>query len=60
MKNRKSEIKPIKIGKRLGTRYCFGYKEYTQNFRRGKVKISTQRKKYSEKVLREKSKCVVC
>ena len=38
MKNTKSEIKPIKIVKRLGTTYCFGCKDYTQNFRQEKVK----------------------
>ena len=53
MKNRKSEIKPIKTGKRLGTMYCFGCEDYTQNFRGGKVKMANE-------VLREKSKCVVC
>ena len=53
MKNRKSEIKPIKTGKRLGTMYCFGCEDYTQNFRGGKVRMANE-------VLREKSKCVVC
>ena len=49
MKNTKSEIKPIKIGKRpivLGVKI-------TQNFRLEKVKMTN-------KVLREKSDCVVC
>ena len=49
MKNTKSEIKPIKIGKRpivLGVKI-------TQNFRLEKVKMTN-------KVLREKSNCVVC
>ena len=32
-KSTQSEIKPIKIGKGLGTTYCFGCKDYTQNFR---------------------------
>ena len=53
MKNTQSEIKPIKIGKRLRTMYCFGFKDYTHNFRAGKVKMTN-------KVLREKSHCVVC
>ena len=53
MKNTKSEIKPIKIGKQPGTTYCFGCKDYTQNFRPEKVKMTN-------KVLREKSQCVVC
>ena len=30
MKNTQSEIKPIKIGKRPGTTYCFGWKEKIQ------------------------------
>ena len=53
MKNTQSEIKPIKIGKRLGTMHCFGCKDYTQNFRPQEVKMTN-------KVLREKSNCVVC
>ena len=32
MQNTKSKIKPIKIGKQPGTTYCFGCKDYTQNF----------------------------
>ena len=52
MKNTQSEIKPIKIGKRYGTTYCFGCKDYTHNFRPEKVKIT-------DKVLTEKSHCVV-
>ena len=39
MKKTQSEIKPIKIGKRPGTMYCFGCKDYTQNFRPEKVKM---------------------
>ena len=53
MKNTESKIKPIKIGKQPRTTYCFGCKDYTQNFRSEKVKITN-------KVLREKSHCVVC
>ena len=53
MKNTKSKIKPIKIGKQLGTTYCFGSKDYTKNFRPEKVKMTN-------KVLREISYCVVC
>ena len=49
----KSEIKPIKIGKRPGTSYCFGYKDFTHNFRPQEVKTTN-------KVLIEKSNCVVC
>ena len=53
MKNTKSKIKPIKIGKQSGTKYCFGWKDYTKNFRPEKVKMTN-------KVLREKSHCIVC
>ena len=48
MKNTQSKIKPIKIGKQSGTTYCFGCKDYTQNFRREKVKMTN---KYLEKNL---------
>ena len=51
--NTESEIKPIKIGKRLRTTYCFGCKDYTHNFRSEKVKITN-------KVLREGSHCHFC
>ena len=50
MKNTKSEKNPIKIGKQPGTMFCFGCKDYTQNFRPKIVKITN-------KVLREKSQC---
>ena len=53
MKNTQSKIKTIKIGKQLGTTYCFGCKDYTKNFRAEKVKMTN-------KVLREKFNCVVC
>ena len=53
MKNTKSKIKPIKIGKQSGTTYCFGCKDYTKNFRPQEVKMIN-------KVLREKSHCAVC
>ena len=53
MKNTKSEIKPIKIGKKSGTTYCFGCKDYTKDFRPQEVKMTN-------KVLREKSYSVVC
>ena len=46
MENTKSKIKLIKIGKQPGTTYCFGYKDYTKNFRPEKVKMAN-------KVLRE-------
>ena len=50
IKNTQSEIKPITIRKRLGTTYYLGCKDYTQNFKPAKVKITN-------KVLREKSQC---
>ena len=53
MKNTQSKIKPIKIRKQSWTKYCFGCKDYTKNFRPEKVKMTN-------KVLREKSYCVVC
>ena len=53
MKNTQSKIKAIKIGKQPGTTYCFGCKNYTKNFRPEKVKITN-------KILREKSNCIVC
>ena len=40
MKNTESEIKLIKIRKRPGTTYCFGCKDYTQNFRSQEVKLT--------------------
>ena len=52
-KNTQSRIKPIKIGKQPGTTYCLGCKDYTQNFRPEKMKMTN-------KVLREKSHCAVC
>ena len=53
MKNTQSKIKPIKIGKQFGTTYCFECKDYTKNLRPEEVKMIN-------KVLREKSHCVVC
>ena len=50
MKNTQSKIKPIKIEKQAGTTYCSGCKDYIQNFRPEKVKMTN-------KVLREKSQC---
>ena len=50
MKNTQSTIKPIKIGKESATTYCLGCKDYTQNFR-------AEKKKMTNKVLREKSQC---
>ena len=53
MKNTQSKIKPIKIGKNPGKTYCFGCKDFTHNFRPQEVKMTN-------KVLREKSHCIVC
>ena len=53
MKNTQSKIKPIKTGKQPGTTYCFGCKDFSHNFRPLEVKITN-------KVLGEKSNCVVC
>ena len=53
MKSILSNLKPIKTGKHSGTRYCFGCKDYKKNFRPKKVKMTN-------KVVREKSHCIVC
>ena len=41
------------MGKKSGTTYCLGCKDYTDNFKPQEVKMTN-------KVLREKSNCVVC
>ena len=51
--NTQSEIKPIKTREEIGTTYCLGCKDYTHNFKPQEVKMTN-------KVLREKSNCVVC
>ena len=48
MKNRQSKIKPIKTEK-----YCLRCKDFTHDFRPQEIKMIN-------KVLREKSNCVVC
>ena len=53
MKKTQSKIKPIKTGKKLGTTYCLGCKDFTHNFIPQEVKMPN-------KVLREKSNCIVC
>ena len=53
MKNVQSKIKPIKTGKKIGTTYCLGCKDYTDNFKRQEIKMT-------DKVLREESNCAVC
>ena len=46
MKNTQSKIKLIKFGKKPGTTYCLGCKDFTHNFRPQEVKMTN-------KVLRE-------
>ena len=53
MKNARSKIKPIKTGKKIGTTYCLGCKDYTDNFKPQELKMKN-------KVLRGKPNCVVC
>ena len=53
MKSIISDLKLIKTGKQPGTTYSFGCKDYAKNFRPEKVKMTN-------KVLREKSHCIVC
>ena len=52
-KQKNPVIKPIKIGKRLRTTYCFGCNDFTHNFRPQEIKMNN-------KVLGEKPHCVVC
>ena len=52
MKNT-SHLKLIKLGKRPDATYCLGCKDYTQNFKPHQVKMMN-------KVLRDKSNCMVC
>ena len=42
MTNTQSEIKLVKIGKRPEATYCFGSKDYMQNFRPQKVKMTNK------------------
>ena len=53
MKSILSDLKPIKTGKQPKTTYCFGCTDYTNNFRPEKVNMTN-------KVVREKSHCIVC
>ena len=53
MKNTQSKIKPIKIEKQPGTTYCLGCKDYTQNLKPEKVKMTNE-------ILGKKSHCVIC
>ena len=52
MKNKRSKIKPIKIGREIGITYCLGCKDYTHNFKAQEIKMTN-------KILKEKSKCVI-
>ena len=40
MKKQQSEIKLIKLGKKPGTRYCLGCKDFTNNFSPQKVTMT--------------------
>ena len=53
MKNAQSKIKLIKTRKKIGKMYYLGCKDYTNNFKPQEIKMTN-------KVLREKSNCVVC
>ena len=53
MKSARSKIKPIKTGEKIGTTYCLGCKDYTNDFKSQEIKVTI-------KVLREKSNCVLC
>ena len=53
MTNTQSAKKPIKIGKRAGTMYCFTCKDFTYNFRPQEINMTNN-------VLREKTNCVAC
>ena len=46
MKNIQPEINPLKTGKNIGTTFCLGCKDYTDNFNSQEVKMTN-------KVLRE-------
>ena len=48
-----SNLKPTKTKKKRGAKYCFGCKDYTKNFRPEKANMTN-------KVVREKSHCIVC
>ena len=51
MKSIVSDLKPIKTGKQPGTTYCFGCKDYSNNFRQEKVKMTNKEKEKFEKSL---------
>ena len=43
MKNIQSKTKPIKLGKKPGTTYCLGCKDYTNNFKPQEIKLSLEK-----------------
>ena len=53
MKNACSKKKLTKTGEKIGTTHCLGCKDYIDNFKPQEIKMTN-------KVLREKSNCVVC
>ena len=53
MKNKQPKIKSVKTGKEIGIMYCLGCKDGTDNFKSQEVKITN-------KVLIEKSNCIIC
>ena len=53
MKNTQSKIKPMKTEKELVATYCLGCKGFMHNFRPQDVKMTN-------KLLTEKSNCVIC
>ena len=53
MKKTLSKTKPIKTGIELGTTYCLGCKDYTDDFKPQETKMANE-------VLREKSNCIAC
>ena len=42
MKNTQSKIKPTKLGKKPGTTYCLGSKDFTHNFRPQEVNMTNK------------------
>ena len=70
MKKTQSKIKPIKHGKKPGTTYCLGCKDYTDNFKPQEVKLTNKKhtgntfpKKLvliSKNKVKGKSKCAIC
>ena len=52
MKNTQPKIKLIKTGKKLGTTYCLGCKDFTHNFK-------LQEAKLTNKILREINQTVL-